>query len=93
MYTGSERDRAHRRARQARYRDSGKHHEAIKRYRQTVKGKAANKRSNDKQINIGSRYVGYCADAETADAIRTHIRKRVQEFTCHSVEIVAPNGN
>ena len=80
MYRGSARDREVRRARQARYRASGKHHEAIRRYRQTAKGKAANKRSNAKQLKVANQYVGYCADRERANAIRAHLQKRLVEF-------------
>jgi len=66
--------------RQAKYRASGKHYAAVKRYRQTAKGRAETARNNAKQIRIGDHYVGYCADATTAAAIRTHIRERLRAF-------------
>jgi len=66
--------------RQARYRASGKHCVAVKRYRETAKGKATTRRSNAKQLVIGDRYVGYCTDAERATAINRHIKEKLSAF-------------
>lgn len=66
--------------RQARYRASGKHYKAVKRYRQTAKGKAAAARSFAKQMRIGHRYVGYCTDSDRARAINTHIKEKLNAF-------------
>lgn len=76
----SEQAKANRRARQAKYRASGKHYAAVKRYRETAKGKATTRRSNAKQLAIGDRYVGYCTDAERATAINRHIKEKLSAF-------------
>lgn len=73
----SEHRRAICRKAQAKYRASGKHYEAVKRYVQTAKGKAARARSRAKQVRIGNRYVGY---SDRADTINRHIKERVSAF-------------
>jgi hypothetical protein len=80
MYEGSARDREVRRKRQAAYRAAGKHYEAVKRYRQTMKGKASMARDNAKRALIGRRYVGRCADKAQAKAINAHIKEKLSAF-------------
>jgi hypothetical protein len=66
--------------RDAKYRSSGRHYSAVKRYRQTAKGRAARVRERAKRLFVGARYVGYCTDATRAEAIKAHIKEQLKCF-------------